>query len=387
MTTKYKIARKIRRMPLGMTGVALGITGIANAWTTFFDSELTHNIISLKKGSNSLNILSNIGFSFQVITAIIALFFIVLLSVRWIMNRKTFINEAKDPLASSYMPTILMASTGVAFVIGLITQKITGSGPGSHEHPIVNVGTIIASIITLIAVLLHLAFLIFFYIKIIGRHNFKNDAIYVSWLVPTCGISVACGFEPGLGFLLPSWFFQFFWWLSFTNLIVFYLYMVYKHFFFHRLKAVQLQSMGIFFAAPFLALNGFITMTGTISYYPEEFKFIIIFIILVFCMFGTLAYYPIVVRSFINRFNPGFAALTFPAAISALATVKLTNLFYEYGLTSLNSTLLTSLYSFFGVLAVWFLITGTLIITYVLIKYFILMAKELKREVFVSNNK
>lgn len=369
--------QKFKNLPLGMTGLALGVTGIANAWSTQSTSNDTIDLFGLNQ-SRLLTPISNTAFTFQIIMGILAFVFVTLLLLRWVLHPATFKEEIKDPLSSSYMPTFLMAISSFAYVIGLISiynQPFIGT----YQKPYLNAGTIIASTLIIIATLLHLAFLIYFYLKIIAKHNFYNDAIYVSWLVPTCGIAVAGGFENGLGHIIPNEFFQVFWYIAFVNLIIFYLYMVYKHFFFKQLASTQVQSMGIFFAAPFLVLNGFLTIFWNTNFYNDTFRFTMILIILIFACFGTITYYPLVVKSFINKFNPGFAALSFPAAISALAMVKLANLFYNIMINTngISQPIVTALFWVSYIISWWFLISGSLIISYILFEYFILIYAKL----------
>ena len=359
------------KMPAGISGLGLGIAGLGIAISTELNS--SYNKYIFNTNQTQAHDLEIAGYVVQGIMAFLATICFVLILLKIIFSFKTLMKELKDPLISSFLPTESMCLASIAYFIGVMS--IYGHSP---SEKVVNAGTVIANILMLLSIFTHFAFLTGFFIHVIMKHSIKNDVIYSSWLVPLCGIWLSCAFEPKLGHLVPNEFYQFIWYFAFFNLVLFIPYMIFKHLFFPTLDSDKLPSMAIFFAAPNLVLNGMLSLFPEVDYYSPMFIAIVAVIILIFALFGVFIYYITLIRCSKVKFNPSFAAFTFPIAVSSIATIKLTDYIY---LTNTNyknnfSPVLTTdtpfveaLQIVVGVVGFIYLITAIFVISYVALRY------------------
>ena len=189
-------------------------------------------------------------------------------------------------------------------------------------------------------------------------------------MIPFCGIGLSCGFEPKLGFIIPNEFFQFFWYFAFISLVLLVPYILYKNL--HtKVNQDKVPSMAISFAAPYLVLNGWLSLSTETHYYSHDSILIISLVILLFGILGFFIYYCSFVKTLKIKFDGGFAAYTFPTSISSLATIKFSDFIF-------NNYYNLSMHLFFSITGFIFLIFSTLIIFYIVIRYYFLIKKLLK---------
>lgn len=351
------------KMPAGLSGLGLGVGGLGNAWAAQLNCKFIKNEFHLTDiQSDQLKIAA---ISIQSILIFITIVCFVMILIKMIWHFNVFKKELTDPLISSYLPTEMMCLASIGYFIGIASTY----NNDVHTY-VLNAGTVIGNIIVVTAIIGHISLLSAFVIQVLMKHSVKEHVAYSSWLVPTCGLALSCGFTNELGNLIPSEFFQVTWYFGLVSLLVLLPYLTYKHLFFKALDHDKTPSIAIFFAAPNLLLNGLLTTFNApnASYYPPTFIYVMGFILLSFSAFGMMIYYSTLYKASRIKFNAGFAALTFPAAISALATVKFGEYIYNQNVGA-PSDLSNALHGIIGIFGFWFLVSATLIIFYVLVKY------------------
>lgn len=367
------------KIPAGVSGLGLGIGGLGNAISAQLNSQFIAKQFSLSEIQiEQLKIASvSIQAIFILITTIC--FLLILGKILWHFG--IFKKELRDPLISSYLPTEMMCLASISYFIGVVSTW------NDDKNVVINAGTIIANILILISIIGHFILLTFFIIHVIATHSFKVDAAYSSWLVPTCGIALSCGFYSRLGFLLPNELFQVTWYFAFVNLLILFPYLIYKHIFFKMIEKGKIPSIAIFFAAPNLLLNGLLTTHIYPSYYSDAFIFVFALILFLFSICGMMFYYSTLYKCSKINFNPGFAAFTFPASISSLATIKFADYIYKalYANDPSNvfqanqlTLMLSGIYYVIAFIGFWFLVSGTIINLTILCQYSCFMTKYTK---------
>lgn len=408
---KPYLKQSIEKMPIGFSGLGLGVAGLGNAWSALLNNPTTLKLNQLDPDYWNITKTNNLAISaiaIQAITIFITLLCFILILVRMIWHHKVFWKEIKDPLISSFLPTEAMCLSSIANFIG-----VASTFGYSRTAYVLNVGTIISCILMLISIVFHLFLFFCFLWFVIKNHNFKEDLAYASWFVPTSGLCLSCSFYPDMGNLIPNEFFQALWYLAAISFFALFPLILYKHmFFWKKIDANHLATAAIFLASPNLLLNGMdnlFTNYSSNSYYPPYYLssngqpyylFVIGLIVMCFCIFGTIIFYVLLFKIIKVKFNPTYASLTFPASISALATLKFSqSLIGTYVVKSPDGSLIATsvpiinenglndnttigfLYTihkmgmFFGFV---FLVVGTLIISWILVKFISLLIRNFK---------
>lgn len=413
---KPYLKQSIEKMPIGFSGLGLGVAGLGNAWSDLLNNPSTLKLNQIDPDYWNVtknNDLAISAITIQGITIFITLFCFILILIRMIWHHKVFWKEIKDPLISSFLPTEAMCLSSIANFIG-----VASTFGYSRTDYVLNAGTIISCILMLASILFHLFLFFCFLWFVIKNHNLKEDLAYASWFVPTAGLCLSCSFYPDMGNLIPNEFFQALWYLAAVSFLTLFPLILYKHiFFWKKIDSSHLATAAIFLASPNLLLNGMsnlFTNYSANSYYPPYYLnlngqpyylFIIGLIVLCFCIFGTIIFYVLLFKIIKTKFNPSFASLTFAASISALATLKFSqSLIGTYVVKSPDGSLIATsvpvifknnlndnttigfLYTIhkmgmlFGFV---FLVVATLIIIWILVRFFILLINNFKK----SNNK
>lgn len=363
------------KIPAGLSGLGLGVAGWSNAFFAQLNSKYFANVINA-----SMDVKKNLeiaSYSVQGICVFFTLICFILIAIKIIKSFHVFKKESHDPLISSYLPTEAMCLACIAFYIGSISL-IGKIDPNNPYAPIVNAGTIIATILDLIAIIGHITLLSVFVVNVLIKHSIKNDLVYSSWLVPTCGLALSCGFEPKLGYLVPNEVYQATWYFGFAFLIVMVPYMFYKHVFFTAMSVDKTPSMAIFFAAPNLLLNGLLSIFPETSYYSNEYISALSFILLICSFMGMFFYFGSLLKSLRTCFHAGYAAFTFPISIAALATIKMGEFIYNDSFVNnefVNLPFNNTIHFMIALIGFLFLVLGFFIITYIFIRYLILLKK------------
>lgn len=330
---KPYLKQSIEKMPIGFSGLGLGVAGLGNAWSALLNNPSTLKLNQIDPDYWNItknNDLAISAITIQAITVFITLLCFILILVRMIWHHALFWKEVKDPLISSFLPTEAMCLSSIANFIG-----IASTFGFSRTDYVLNAGTIIACILMLASIAFHLFLFFCFLWFVIKNHNFKEDLAYASWFVPTSGLCLSCSFYPDMGNLIPNEFFQALWYLALASFFALFPLILYKHmFFWKKIDSNHLATAAVFLASPNLLLNGMdnlFTNYSSKSYYPPYYLsfngqpyylFVIGLIVMCFCIFGTIIFYVLLFKIIKVKFSPTFASLTFPASISALATLK-----------------------------------------------------------------
>lgn len=308
---------KTKYLPIGAVGTSLGFMTLANVW-----------------GIHNVHFLKPIAITF----ALIAL---GLMLTKIILHPKQVWKELKDPFLGGYYPTIDMASFVLAGYLLPYYPRI-------------------AKTIWLVGIVVHLSIFVFFFTLRLKKFTLKS--MIPSWNVVLVGVCVAGVGSKGMGFPEIA---NFLTWFGIVLYVPFYpimLYRVYVHK--HKIEAASATSMGIMAAPSSLVLASYLTTSTT------HISWILIYLAFSSILNVLLVY--IELPKFIKKgFNPGFAAFTFPLAISMLAMWKMSELTHKLGSNG---------YLFFKTVSNIELVIGSCIIAYVAINFIILLVKALIRK-------
>lgn len=337
MNEKLKIKiNNFSKIPVGASGVALGFFGVFNALIAILNfSEI------------------NIAFDFtnlRVIPVIISGFLLIFLFVKNIIHKETFKNELNHNLFSSFVPTIFM------------TLMLFAGWICSYQNNVLNYFGVI---LWYSSVVFHFLYMILFFKKIIIKHKIYEEKIYASWYVPPIGMVVACTvyqdlFQTGM---VPNEIFYIIWFTGFINFIIMFPFVIYKTIFFDNIENHELASLGIFAAPANLCLAGFISIFGQKEhlFLNDSAFFSLLFLQIILAFSTTLILFVMLFKIVKHKFNPTWAALTFPLAISSTSMILSYSIFKnsEIGIM-------------FLVVSIIWLSIALIFIFYITIKYYIL---------------
>ncbi len=259
------------KMPIALSGVALGVAGITGAWA----GVLVNPTVSI-------------------IGAIIATTLITPVIFKYALHPHLFTEEISHPTLGSVIPTLDMA---IMLISAVIVNYI----------PILGKGLWIVAAITHIFLCVR-----FFYIRI---KDFDINHMLPSWFIPPIGIVVACvsSSEMGFGHLAEIFFYIGLW-----AYVIMLPLMFYRLFFGDKIEDVRLPAFGVMGAPANLCLAGYLTAFSDPNYYmATSLAYMGIFI--------TFLVYVSMFRVFRIKFTPLFASYTFPLGIGATAMIKYTN--------------------------------------------------------------
>lgn len=349
-----KFLDRFEKVPLGCGGVALGFFGITNA--------LILLLSFIKTDVYDIGTISFNPIDFRYIPVIISGILLICLLLKNIIHWKVFHQESKHNLFSSFIPTIFM------------TLMLFGGWIASYNN---SVAHYIGAILWYIMVILHYLFLFYFFYHILLKHDWKNDTFYSSWYVPPIGMVVSCTvfndiYNTGL---VPIELFYFIWFTGFVFLLIMSPVVIYKTIFFDNYKKEELGVLGIFAAPSSLVLSGYLNIFGNgHHYFLDQNSFYGLFLFqLVLSMATTFILYIMLFKIILHRFNPSWAALTFPFAISTTATFLSAREMYL-----INSPF----FEYLKIVSIIKLSFSLLLISYIAIRYYILLSKI----IIIGNN-
>ena len=295
---------KINKMPLALTGLALGVGGIFNAWTIFTGIKY-----------------------FAYIGAVISSILILTIITKIFSSFKAFLNDLEHPVAGSTIPTLDMA---VMVISSSVVQFVRPLG--------------IAMWFAAIAV-----HIIFAFTFLAHRVNFKDlEHMVPSWFVPPVGIVVAAVSGSNMGFPQVS---QVIVYIGTVLYIILFPFIFYRIIFHDPLADDRFPAFAVMGAPANLCLCGYLTAF-------TDYNTALLNFLLGLGLFTTFKVYLSLIRAFRIKFIPLFAAYTFPLAVGAQALLKYAN--YS---KSINGE-----YSYiWNIIAVFELIVATMMIIYVFI--------------------
>lgn len=263
--------RKINKMPLALTGLALGVGGIFNAWTIFTGIKYFAYVGALISSILILTIITKIFSSFG-----------------------DFLNDLEHPVAGSTIPTLDMA---VMVISSSVVQFVKPLG--------------VAMWFTAIAV-----HVIFAFTFLAHRINLKDlHHILPSWFVPPVGIVVAAVTGSNMGFPQVS---QVIVYIGTVLYIILFPFIFYRIIFHDPLADDRFPAFAVMGAPANLCLCGYLTAF-------TDYNTALLNFLLALGLFTTFKVYLSLIRAFQIKFIPLFAAYTFPLAVGAQALLKYAN--------------------------------------------------------------
>ena len=263
--------RKINKMPLALTGLALGVGGIFNAWTIFTGIKYFAYVGDLISSILILTIITKIFSSFG-----------------------DFLNDLEHPVAGSTIPTLDMA---VMVISSSVVQFVKPLG--------------VAMWFTAIAV-----HVIFAFTFLAHRINLKDlHHILPSWFVPPVGIVVAAVTGSNMGFPQVS---QVIVYIGTVLYIILFPFIFYRIIFHDPLADDRFPAFAVMGAPANLCLCGYLTAF-------TDYNTALLNFLLALGLFTTFKVYLSLIRAFQIKFIPLFAAYSFPLAVGAQALLKYAN--------------------------------------------------------------
>lgn len=256
-----------KSLPVALTGLALGISGVSGALAIIFTPTILYigNFISL-------------GLLLPIV-------------IKNILHFEVFKEELKHPTLGSFIPTLDMALMNFSVIL-------YGLSP------------LAGKILWLLCILLHFIFATSFI-----YHRFNSwdiNHMVPSWFVPPIGIVVACVDSalmemPTLAHIL--------FYIGFIFYIIMLPMMLYRLIFIERIDDARLPTFAIMAAPPNLCLAGYLVAFSNPSSAIINFLFPL-------GLFMTALIYIAMFRIFKINFAPVYASFTFPLAISSTAILK-----------------------------------------------------------------
>lgn len=308
----------LAKYPTPIAGLTLGMLGISAYWKIVFHNNYIAHIITLT-------------------SAFVATLLVLPLILRLFIHPKTLVADLQHPTIGSVIPTLTMTLMMLSNLLSL------------HYY--------ISVILWLVAIIIHIIFLICFTYYNVKEFNFSN--LIPSWYVPPIGIVVACLTVPSANFLALAHVILWFGLIAYFIMLPVMLY---------RLSVGELiadatkPTLAILAAPASLTLAGYLTISVHVN--P----------LLVIALFGiavtmTIGVYLMLLHLLKLPFSPAYSAFTFPTAISATASLKFS--FWTKSIPMFNIYFI-HLYRFSLLEG----IASTLIILYVLQHYLRFIAKN-----------
>ena len=262
---------KINKMPLALTGLALGIGGIFNAWTIFTGIKY-----------------------FAYIGAIISSILILTIITKIFSSFGAFLNDLEHPVAGSTIPTLDMA---IMVISSSVVQFVRPLGIAMW----------------FIAIAVHIIFAFTFIAHRINLEDLQH--MVPSWFITPVGIVVAAVAGANMGFPQVS---QIIVYIGTVLYIIIFPFIFYRIIFHEPLPDDRFPAFAVMGAPANLCLCGYLTAFQTYNTALLNF-------LLALGLFTTFKVYLSLIRAFRIKFIPLFAAYTFPLAVGAQALLKYAN--------------------------------------------------------------
>jgi len=265
----------LKRVPLPLSGVALGFAALGN-------------------------LLSAYNMSFKVICGVLAFIGLILITGKYLSDIEAFTTDMKNPVIASVSGTYTMALMLLAVYVKPVVPAF-------------------AIALWYIAVVLHFILMIYFTLNIVLKIKIPDEMMKIaaSFFIVYVGIVVASVTAPAFKNIALG---QICFWIGFILYIPFFIYVSYRYIKLGNRK-IEAKALACIYAAPAsLCVAGYIS-----SFEQKNILFLgglYIFSLLMYLV-GTAAAIDLFVSFVKNndfKFYPSFAGLTFPFVISAIAT-------------------------------------------------------------------
>lgn len=304
MLTIYR--QRFAAAPTPMAGLALGIASLGWCW---------ENTGLFAGGAQALG-------------AAIAAVLLLILVAKFVLHPRLLLEDLAHPVVGSVVPTFAMAT--------MVVSKAVGGSLGT--------------LLWLLAVALHLVFLVTFV-----WHRLKDFQLHhmvPSWFVPPVGIIVAAVVSPGGAMAQLA---QGLLWFGMSCYALMLPMMLYRLIFCAEVPDAAKPTIAILAAPASLSLAGYLTVSST----PAP---LLVVVLLGIAVLMTALIYLALIKLLRLPFSPGYAAFTFPLVISATALYKVAALAQHWGLDGQTQDQLR-------LLAGGELVVATLVVAYVALRF------------------
>ena len=265
----------LKRVPLPLSGVALGFAALGN-------------------------LLSAYNMSFKVICGVLAFIGLILITGKYLSDIEAFTTDMKNPVIASVSGTYTMALMLLAVYVKPVVPTF-------------------AIALWYIAIVLHFILIIYFTLNIVLKIKIPDEMMKIaaSFFIVYVGIAVASVTAPAFKNMALG---QICFWIGFILYIPFFIYVSYRYIKLGN-KKIEAKALACIYAAPAsLCVAGYIS-----SFEQKNILFLgglYIFSLLMYLV-GTAVATDLFVSFVKNndfKFYPSLAGLTFPFVISAIAT-------------------------------------------------------------------
>ena len=263
----------IKNYPTPISGLTLGMCGIAAYW------------YAITAGNT-------FGYTIIITVGILSLALLVPLLLKFVRYPTELYNALRHPTIGSVVPTFAMTIMLLSHTLKLINMTSAWS-------------------IWLFAVIIHILFLFAFTYQRC-RHADLNHMV-PSWFVPPIGIVVACITIPSYHFMLLAKILLGFGLIAYIIMLPL---MLYRMCLGGYIEDARKPTLAVFAAPASLTLTGYLSLIA----HPNPFLVIMLFT-LSFIM--AISVYLMLIHMLRLPFSPAYSSFTFPLAISATATYKM----------------------------------------------------------------
>lgn len=265
----------LKRVPLPLSGVALGFAALGN-------------------------LLAAYNMSFKVICGVLAFIGLILITGKYLSDIEAFTTDMKNPVIASVSGTYTMALMLLAVYVKPVVPAF-------------------AIALWYIAVVLHFILMIYFTLNIVLKIKIPDEMMKIaaSFFIVYVGIAVASVTAPAFKNMALG---QICFWIGFILYIPFFIYVSYRYIKLGN-KKIEAKALACIYAAPAsLCVAGYISsfeqknislLTGI---YIFSLLMYLVGIVVAIDLFGSF------LKNKEFKFYPSLAGLTFPFVISAIAT-------------------------------------------------------------------
>ena len=262
----------LKTYPIQAAGLALGIMSISEFWRFFIPNH-------------------NAAHSTTTIIGIIGLALLLPAMIKLICHPQELAAALRNPTISCILPTISMS-------LMLMSKAFNG------------LGTAFSSTLWLAAILLHAIFLILFIVY--RTKDFTMSSIQASWFIPPVGMAVACLTTPTEALLAVSQGVAIFTMVAYILVSPFILWTLINN----TSKKNHSDNSNAILAAP-----ASLVLSGYLSTFKQPQPLIII-LLYATCIIKIITVYKLLTQLLRLPFQLSCSCLTFPLAISAIASLK-----------------------------------------------------------------
>lgn len=265
----------LKRVPLPLSGVALGFAALGN-------------------------LLAAYNMSFKVICGVLAFIGLILITGKYLSDIEAFTTDMKNPVIASVSGTYTMALMLLAVYVKPVVPAF-------------------AIALWYIAVVLHFILMIYFTLNIVLKIKIPDEMMKIaaSFFIVYVGIAVASVTAPAFKNIALG---QLCFWIGFILYIPFFIYVSYRYIKLGN-KKIEAKALACIYAAP-----ASLCVAGYISSFEQK-NILFLGGLYIFSLLMYLVGLAVAIDLFVSfvknndfRFYPSLAGLTFPFVISAIAT-------------------------------------------------------------------